>query len=164
MPGKRDIAWICDKLVTQFKASLAAKFTALEAEYGDNVDLANIPTANYAISERRKIPGYPFVAVIPESTDTVPLSGENNYNIEYHDITVAIVRTDNVDEDVLKRQVLRSVRALEEIMITQHTLGGSIDDILIQSKSYGPMMSSTNSILQEGQISIRAMTSTNVDL
>ena len=71
MSGKRDITWVCDKLVTQLRGSLTAYLTALEAEYDDGIDLEAIPTENYFISERRKIPGYPMVAVIPEDTDLV---------------------------------------------------------------------------------------------
>lgn len=163
MSGKRDIAWVADKLIVQLKASMTQMMSSLTTEYADGVALDAIPTDNYFIAEHRKIPGYPFIAVIPDETDMVPFSGEGNYNIEYHDLMISVIRTNNIDEDLLKRQVLRTVRAVEEVLLNHRTLSGSVDDCLIMRKSYGPMFSAGNSLLQEGQLGVRVMTSNNDD-
>ena len=161
MSGKRDITWVADTVVTQLKASLPAKFTELETEYGDSVDLEDIPTDNYFISERQLIPGFPMIAVIPENSDTTPFTGEVHYGIEYHTLTVAIFRTANEDEDVLKRQVSRTVRAVQEVILEHRTLGASVDDCIIMEKQYGPLLGAGNALLQEGQVTVRVQTSEN---
>ena len=159
MSGKRDTSWVADILVTQLKSDLTAKLTGMVISYGDSVDLEAIPTDNYFVSERRKVPGYPFVAVIPEDADFRPDTGEARYNFGYHTLTVAIARTANADEDVLKRQVSRTVRAVEEVILEHVTLSGSVDECRLLNHQFGPMMAGPNSMLQEAQVMVRVLTS-----
>ena len=159
MSGKRDTVWVADTLVTQLKSDLAAKFTELQASYDDGVELKSIPTANYFVSERRKVPGYPFIAVIPEEADAMPDTGQARYNMEYHTLTIAIARTANADEDVLKRQVSRTVRAVEEVILEHVTLSGSVDECRLLNHQFGPMMAGPNAMLQEAQVMVRVLTS-----
>ncbi len=159
MSGERDTVWVADTLVEQFKASLPAKLTTVEASYDDGVSLEDIPAKNYFVSERRKVPGYPFIAVIPEEADARPDTGEARYNMEYHTLTVAIARTANADEDVLKRQVSRTVRAVEEVILEHVTLSASVDECRLLNHQFGPMMAGPNSMLQEAQVMVRVLTS-----
>jgi len=156
--GKRDIAWVADKIVAQLRTSLAGVLTGLEVEYADGVDLEVIPNSHFFISERQKLPAFPLVCVIPDNTDALPFSGEVRYDIEYHYLTVAVARTANKDEDTLKRQTLRTVRGIEEVFLDHRTLGGSVDDVLILTKEYGPLLTAQDSMLQEGQITVRVQT------
>lgn len=160
MAGKRDAAWVADILVAQLKADLPAKLTSLETEYGDSVQLEDIPAANYVISERQQIPGFPLIAVVPDTTDMVPFTGETYYNIEYHTITIAVVRTANEGEDTLTRQTLRTVRAVEEVFLDDRTCGASVDDVLVMSKAYAPLLAGPDAMLKEGQVTVRVQTST----
>ena len=49
--GKRDIVYMSEVVVTQMKASLPAKLTALNAEYADGIVLGNVEPGIYFISE-----------------------------------------------------------------------------------------------------------------
>lgn len=158
MAGKRDIAWVADKMVAQFKSALPAKLTALTTEYGDSLALPSVASNNYFITEVRLIPDFPVVCVIPDDTDAVPYTGEGRYNIEYHNLTVALAHVANSGEDQLKRQVLRMARALEEVLIDSGTLGGSVEDVLVINKTYGPMLMSEDALMQEAQIRVRVQT------
>lgn len=156
MPGKRDIGNVADKLVAKLRASLPAKLDSLDSEYADGITLEDIPTDNYFISERQKMPGFPLLCVIPERSD--PSNAEFRYSIEYHDLTLAIALTANEDEDTLKRRTLRTIRGVEEVLLDDRTLGGSVDDVLIGQKMYAPMLSNGNALLQEAQLSVRVQT------
>ena len=58
-------------------------------------------------------------------------------------------------EDRLKRISGRYVRAVQEVMIDERTLSGSVDDVLVISKAYGALMENESSIMQEAQVKIR---------
>lgn len=158
MPGKRDIGNVADKLVTTLRTALPAKLDTLDTEYNDGIVLEDIPTDNFFISERQKLPGFPLLCVIPESTDLNPFSGEFRYSIEYHNLTLAIALTANEDEDTLKKRALRTIRGVEEVLLSDRTLGGSVDDVLLIAKGYAPMLSNGNALLQEAQLTVRVQT------
>lgn len=158
MSGKRDIAWVADKMVAKFKSDLPAKLTALTTEYGDSVAMPSVANDNYFITEVRLVPGFPLVCVIPDQTDTAPYTGEGRYNIEYHDLTIALAHAANSGEDLLKRTVVRMARALQEVLLDSGSLGGSVEDVLVISKAYGPMLMSEDALMQEAQIRVRVQT------
>lgn len=155
--GKRDIAYVADRIVTQLKNSLPAKLDTLDTEYNDSITLEDIPTDNFFVSERRKLPGFPLVCVIPERT-LVPSDGEFRYDIEYHTLTVALAISVNEDEDTLKKRTLRTMRGIEEVMLDNRTLSGSVDDLVVQSKEYLPLLTSGNALLQEAQLTVEVRT------
>ncbi|MBT3194807.1 MAG: hypothetical protein HN341_19845 [Verrucomicrobia bacterium] len=157
MAGKRDIAWVADAIVTQLKSSLPAKLDALDIEYGDDITLEDIPNDFYYISERTRLDGFPLCCVVPRRTELQPFAGAQRYDIEYHHLTLAAALTLNEDEDQLKRRCLRTVRGIEEVLLTHFTLNGSVDDLLVIDKQYAPLLSDGNALLQEGQIAVRAM-------
>ncbi len=157
--GKRDAAWVADRVVAQLKTSLPAKLTSLTTEYGDGLTLSNIPTENYVISERQKLPGFPMCVVISEDTE-IPEDGEFRYGIERHHLTIAVALMNNEDEDNLTRRTLRTVRAVEEVMLDNRTLNGSVVDVRPGRKDYANMISAGNALMKEGQLTIEVMTLT----
>ena len=155
--GKRDASWVADRIVVQLKADLPAKLTSLTTEYGDGITLTDIPTANYVISERQKLPGFPMVAVIQDDTDIS--EGEFHYGIERHRMTIAVALMDNIDEDNLVRRMHRTLRGIQDVFLGNRTLNGSVVDVRCISKSYASLMAAGNGLLKEGQLEIEAMTS-----
>jgi hypothetical protein len=156
--GKRDASWVADRVVAHLKADLPAKLTSLTTEYNDGITLANIPAANYVISERQKLPGFPMIAVIQDDTD-ISDDGEFRYHIERHRMTVAVALMDNIDEDNLVRRTHRTLRGIEEVFLDDRTLNGSVVDVRCLNKSYASLMAAGNGLLKEGQLEIEAMTS-----
>ena len=157
--GKKDALWVADKTVAQLQTSLSAKLTTLQTEYNDGITLTAIPNGSMFVAERKQLPAPPFLIVMPDRTDAVPFSGEARYDIEYHYLTIAVVDQGNIQEDRLKRRCARYVRAVEEVLIDNRTLNGSVEDIIVVSKEYAPMMSDGGSnLIQEGQVSFRAQT------
>lgn len=155
MAGKRDIAWVADQIVTTFQAYLPAKLTAFASEYLDPLTLTGVDNTNYHIAERKLIDGYPMVCVIPTRTDPAPLSGEANYYIEHHYLTVAIALTLNEGEDDLKRRTARTLRAIRSILKSYFTAGGTVVQLVCLREDFGPMMVGEESLLQEAQLGIR---------
>ena len=157
MAGKRDIAFVADTIVAQMKASLPAKLNEMDAEYADGIVLEDFEPGNYFISEKDKIPGYPVMCVIPERTE-VPSDGQYRYGIEYHFVQIAIALIGRGEtEEILKRRTLRTVRAVEEVCLTSFTLNGSVSDLIVQGKTYSPLVAQGNELLQEAQVTVRAM-------
>ena len=124
MAGKRDIIWVADAIVTQLRASLSAKLDALDTEYADGITMENVPAARMFIAEHRTLPTLPFIVVLPDDTDALPFTGEERYDMEMHQLDIAISCGGNMPEDRLKRISGRYVRALQEVMIDNRTLSG----------------------------------------
>jgi hypothetical protein len=162
MAGKRDIAFVGDAIISQMKTSLPAKLDSLDTEYGDGILLENIEAESYFISEKEKIPNYPVMCVIPNRTE-VPSDGEYRYGIEYHYVTIAIGITGRGQtEEETKRRATRTVRAVEEVCLTNFTLNGSVADLIVVGKEYSPLVSEGNALLQEAQLTVRAMVNVQV--
>jgi len=155
--GKRDIVWVADRIVTELKARLPAQLDALDTEYNDGMVLEDVGTDYYFVAEQRKLPGFPMVCVIPETT-SIPANGEDNYGIERHRLTVAVAVSVNEDPDKLKRRTARYIRAFQEVFLDYRTLSGSVTDITCGEKVFLPLMAGGNAILQEGQLNIEVMT------
>ncbi len=161
MAGKKDIAWVADQVNTTLKTYLPAKLNTLDTEYNDGIVLEDIPNDNYFIAELQKRPSYPLLCTIPDRTDQVPFSGEASYEIEYHYLTLALALTANSGEDVLKRRVTRTLRAIGEVLDTYFTLGDTVEEVLQLERQYAPLMvGRENMLLQEGQQLIRVQTLT----
>lgn len=158
MAGKKDIVWIADRIVAQMQTSLSAKLTSLQTEYNDGIVLDSIPNARMFVAEKQVLPALPFLTVIPDRSDAVPLSGESRYDIEYHYLTVAVADGGNIDEERLKKRMARYVRAVEEVCIDNRTLNGSVTDVMVFEKQYAPLLASKTGLLQEGQVSLRVQT------
>ena len=158
MAGKRDIAWVADQVVTTLKASLPAKLDALDTEYGDGMILADIPDANYFISELRKAPGFPICCVIPDLTNMSPFTGDQRYNIEYHNLTIAIAITANLGEEDLRRRTIRTIRGISEVLDTEYSLGSTVEDTIQISKTYGELQFGEQALLLEAQLAVRVET------
>ena len=159
MAGKKDIVWVADRLVAQMQASLPAKLNTLETEYNDGIALPDIPNSRMFVAEKLRLPAVPLLVVIPDRTDAVPFSGESRYDIEYHYLTAAVMDGGNIAEDRLKRRLARYVRAVAEVCIDSRTLSGSVTDLMVIEKQYGPMMSAGQSnLVQEGQVNVRVQT------
>lgn len=155
--GKRDIVWVADRIVTELKARLPAQLDALDTEYNDGMVLEDVGTDYYFVAEQRKLPGFPMVCVIPETT-AIPTNGEDNYGIERHSLTVAVAVSVNEDPDKLKRRTARYIRAFQEVFLDYRTLSGSVTDVSCGEKVFLPLMAGGNAILQEGQLNIVVMT------
>ena len=156
--GKRDIVYMSEVVVTQMKASLPAKLTALNAEYADGIVLENVEPGNYFISEKEKVPAYPVMCVIGNSTE-MPVDGQYRYGIEYHDITIAIALVfRGASEEELKRRTSRMARAVEEVCLDNQTLSGSCADVVVTDKQFSQLLTQNGAHLQEGQINVRVMT------
>jgi len=155
--GKRDIGYVADSTVTTLKTYLPTKLDTLDAEYGDGIVLENVLDQSYFISEKLNITQYPVICVVPDRTE-IPSDGQSRYGIEYHYLTImlALAARGQIEEE-LKRRTLRTLRAIEEIMITYFTLDGLVADVICLSKQYSPMISEGNALLQEGQLSVRVM-------
>lgn len=152
--GIRDIAWTCDKIIESLKASLPAKLNTLDTEYGD-VTLTDVDNTNYHIAERRMVDGYPMICCIPDRADLLPDTGEGRMNIEHQYITIALTLTLNDGEDDLKRRTLRTLRAIEDVLIADSTLGGQVIDCLPMDKSYDSLMLDEDALIQEAQLQVR---------
>lgn len=161
MAGKRDIIWVADTINAQLKISLGAKLNSLDTEYGDGIELEDVPFGNYHVAEQVKPGQWPIISTIPDYTDQHG-DGDNfdRYNIEDHYLTIAVAHSVNESEDQLKRRIGRYVRAVEEVMLENPTLGASVTDVSVLTKPMGPMQHEENSLLQEGQVLVRVMTNT----
>lgn len=159
MAGKKDVVWVADRIVTQMQSSLSAKLDDLESEYNDGISLPDIPNSRMFVAEKVRLPGTPMLVIMPDRSDPVPNSGENRYGIEYHYLTAAVVDGGNLDEDRLKRRLGRYVRAIQEVFVDERTLSGSVTDVIVVGKDYGPMLNAGGSnLVQEGQVNVRALT------
>ena len=163
MAGKRDALWVADTIITLLKSDLSSELDALEAEYSDGVILDNIPDSNYAISEQAALPSFPFIVVIPDQTDLLPFDGEFRYGIEYHYLTISVARTANEGEDLLKRQTLRTLRGIEQVLIGNRTLNSQVDDVLLLQKEYGPLVTDSGALMQEAQLYVRVQSRNEYD-
>lgn len=151
----RDIAWTCDRINTVLKAALPAKLNTLDTEYGDTISLADVDNTNYHIAERRLVDGYPMICCIPDRADMLPYTGEGRMNIEHQYITIAITLSLNDGEDNLKRHALRTLRAIEDVLIADSTLGGQVIDCLPIGKTYDSLMLDEDALIQEAQLQVR---------
>ena len=158
MAGKKDCLWVADQVVSTLNTYLSTELDTLETEYNDGITLEAVPSTSIFVAERQQLPSPPFITVIPDRTDTRPFSGESRYDIEFHFLTAAVVDGGNIEMDRLKRRCARYVRAVEEVLIDYRTLGGEVNDTIILSNEYAPMMSGQSGLIQEGQVSIRVET------
>lgn len=157
--GKKDIVWVADKVVAQMQTSLPAKLNSLDTEYNDGIVLEDIPNGSMFVAEPAKVTDIPLMVVIPNRTDAHPTDGRSRYDIETHDLLVGVAAGGNMNPDRLKRIAGRYARAVEEVIIDNRTLSGSVEDAVVLSKDYGPMMADRGSVLlQEVQVGVRVIT------
>lgn len=157
MAGKKDIAWVADQVNTTLKVYLAAKLDVLDTEYADGITLADVPSAHYFIAEQVK-PIYPLIMTVPDTTDTGPFDGAQNYGLERHSLTVAVGLTANAGEDALKRRVIRTLRAIQEVLDEHPSLGSTVEHTFTLAKEYGPLFLGGGAIGQEAQLRIQVLT------
>jgi len=155
--GKRDIAYVADAIVVVLKANLPTKLDALDVEYADGLVLEDTLDQSYFISEKLNITQYPVICVVPDRTE-IPSDGQYRYNIEYHHLTImlALAARGQIEEE-LKRRTMRTLRGIEEVLLSYFTLDGAVADLICSAKQYAPMISEGNALLQEGQLTIRVM-------
>jgi hypothetical protein len=161
MAGTNDIAWVADRIVACLKANLSAKLIALDIEYDDTITLEHVAADNFYITEVRLPAGFPLVCVIPDRTDNHPSDGFERYDIQTHSLTIAVAVTANQGEDKLKRMCLRTVRAIDEVLMTDSTLQEAVDSVIAIDKQYGPLLISGDAMMQEAQLRIEVGTSDN---
>jgi len=118
---------ILTAMVSALQTNMAAKLTALNAEYDDDYVLTDIAEGSYywylpAIQGGRIMAELPAIALITEPA----APGDSNpdiYEMHYSVVVVALVRgTDGQD---LTRRCLRYNRAVKEILATRHSLAAS---------------------------------------
>lgn len=153
--GVRDIVWSCDKIIAVLRAGLTPQLAVLDAEYNDGVTLETVDTTNYHISEQSNPDGYPLVCVVPDRVDCMEDSGEYRHNLEHHYITVSVLLTGNSGEDELKRRCLRTIRAIEDVLIADSTLGGQVVDCLPLDKAYAAFLLDEDALIDEAQLNVR---------
>jgi len=159
--GKRDIVAVCDSIVSTLKTYLPAKLDVLDVEYADGIVLENVLDQSYFISEKLNITQYPVVCVVPDRTE-IPTDGQYRYGIEYHYVTIMIALAARGQiEEQLKRRTGRTIRAIEEVLLTYFTLSSDVADLICLQKPYAPMISEGNALLQEAQLSVRVMVNVN---
>lgn len=151
----KDISWVAAQMATIQKNKLSAKLSSLQSEYNDGINLAAPLSTDYLIGEPQRIPGFPFMAVIPEDADTHPADGEYRYEIEDITLTIAyIVSAEDSPTNVLHR-LGRSLRGVQEVIEENNRLGNTDGTIIIAAtfgKSIGPLLLGSDALVQEGQI------------
>jgi hypothetical protein len=163
MPGKHDIAWIADTIISHVQSNLPAKLDALDIEYDDGIILEDIPSDFMFISEKVNPPGFPIMAVLPEGTNMNPFDGQSRYGIEHSALTIAVALISRGEsEEELKRRTMRTVRGISEIFLDDRTMGNAVNDVILLEKEYSAIVGEEGTIffLQEAQLSVRVETMT----
>ena len=152
MAGRKDIAWVADRINAVLQAAWPAKRLA-------DSTLPAIPTHHYSICELRQVPGFPMVSTIPNYTDLMALSGEQRYGIEYHHLTIALALTSTKGEESLRQLSTRTLKAIQQILAADFTLGATVNAVVQLRKEYSPLMVGDSALLQESQLMVRVQTS-----
>ncbi len=119
---------------TTLSTNMAAKVAALNTEYGAGITLVNIATYEW-FAKSFAAQDYPVCVLDP--VRSIP---ENRYigaMTERHNLIVFVADTDSNARNLIKK-LLRYARAVREILITHHTLGGVSASVSIISTSYSP--------------------------
>lgn len=157
--GKKDTVWVADQVVTIMRANLDAALVTVAADYSDGIGLPAIPSASMFIAEKRRLAAPPFLCIIPDRADPGLPTGEDRYDIEFHYLTAAVVDGGNIDEERLKRRCGRYLRAIQQVLQDNPTLGSTVEDAqAVPPRNYAPMMAGDSGLIQEAQVTIRVVT------
>jgi|GEM_PF-1614529 len=115
-------------------ANMAAKITALNDEYGDGIELSDIITYSW---DKRNFAAQEYPACVLDDIKSIP---EEQYMMGMsmrHLIDVYVVAVGS-DAKELKQRLFRYVRAIWEILTSNHTLGGVSHSVGFGETEYGP--------------------------
>lgn len=145
--GMTLIEGVITSLKSNLSTNMAAKITALNAEYADTITLANV--AAWYIAEQSAVPEYPSVFILGDRTKP---TFQNLTNLDAsHEITLTVMVTDQ-DTQVLKKRLYRYVRALVEVLNTAATtLGLTIN---FDQMDYSPIYSKEGNFLSDATLRI----------
>jgi hypothetical protein len=142
------IEWTLELVETYLKANLQTKLTAIEASKLDKRTPDAPLTKNYSINELDEIPEFPFVQIVPDTTDTEIPGGTwdedvHNIIIKAHNVTT---RGSTYDCAV---KSYRYARAISEVILDNRTLGDNVIGFYRTNIDYTPMLTDGNSFKQE---------------
>lgn len=112
MAATTGIEAVLNACVTKLNAGLAAQLASIQAECADGIAL-DVP-AGVSISTRSEIPGWPWIMVLPETSDLEYDPGTEVTRV--HRVSVFSWCMD-YDEATLALKLLRTQRAVFEVLI-----------------------------------------------
>jgi hypothetical protein len=142
------IEGVITSLKTNLSTNMAAKVTALNAEYADSITLANI--AAWYIAEQASVQEYPSVFILGDRS--VPEEGQKLTSITVkHEITLTVLATDQ-NTEALKQRLYRYVRALAEVLNTAAPTLSLI--INFDEMQYSPIFAKEGNFLSDATLRV----------
>lgn len=132
---------VIDALVTVLTANMVAKLAALDAEYTDDIVLANMKA--YYVAEQSAIPEYPVATLLAEGGLPATFADDWDWKVR-----IIIVATDQ-DPTTLRRRLSRYIRAVCEILAASAAQPMTIDAI-----DYSPMFGRAGTFLSDASVQI----------
>jgi hypothetical protein len=123
-----------DAVVTKLNAGIAAKITAINAEFADDYELDN--PAQVTTHTVPELVDFPHVMVLPD--DSEPELDQGIRMIVNHQVRVVSWVMD-ADQTALARKLLRYQRAVKEVLLDDRTIAGGGWSILWRRDEYGPV-------------------------
>lgn len=138
----RGIEPIIDKIVALIKSDIDGQLTIVEAgNNGNPITLPRPITQSYYITQRNQLEQLPAVLVIGERSMHSQQSAGAAYDTQDsgggHDLSITWVDR-NDDEEVLRRILYRSARALRQLFLEKFDLEGTVMFIQVVSEDYFP--------------------------
>lgn len=129
-------------VITALKNNFSAKVTALNLEYGDSLLVAPTSTS-YFMNEKaiENIANWPAIFVLGDSH----IWRDEKQDIAEHKL-VLVVGVMEQDEDKLVKILMRTLRAVIEILDANRTLSGSALEIDFEAAEYSPMLRSATDV------------------
>ncbi len=144
---------IIDLVKDYFTTNMAAKLTALDAEYGDSITLTTI--AAYYVAEVLEVPELPAIFFLGDASNAQEVSGTGHSAelYEQHTIRVVCFATE-ANPETLRRQLYRYVRAAVELISD-----GMADDtfnwhISALDRDYSPLLAQESTFLADARLTI----------
>ena len=136
------------------KNNIGTKLTAIATEMGDGITLTNPPANNYSINELEAIPFYPFIQVLPNTSDVI--NGLTTYDVTEHSvIVISHVAAAEGRIDFCSKRAYRFARAIWEVIKENQTLSDGVAFAVVESINYQPMSTDGDMFIQEVWLNIK---------
>jgi len=115
-------------------SNMSAKITALNAEYGDGIACSNITTYEWY---KKNFAAQDYPVCVLDAVQSLPEEQYIGAISEKHGVIVFVAETGSDAENLIKK-IMRYARAVREILISNHTLGGVSHSVGIVRTEYSP--------------------------
>jgi len=148
------IETVLKKVRDVIKAGIGAKLTAITNEMGDSVYLPAPATTSYAINELEAIAPYPFIQILPNTSDMEIINTQSDDTA--HNILVIAHNTAYEGKiDTCALRTYRYARAIWEIIKGNQTLDDTVTFCIVESIDYKPMTLDGNMFIQEVWLTLK---------